>query len=71
MHIAIIGAIIFPQLLGEVHPSDMVAELDDVSGNTVAHLVAAAGNTEVFKVCYYTPRCNIIVIPNDMGLCNN
>lgn len=42
---------IFLQLIGEEDPDILFYDLD---GNTIAHLVAAGGNTEVFKVHIHT-----------------
>jgi len=39
--------LIFHQLIGEEDPDILLYDLD---GNTIAHLVAAGGNTEVFKI---------------------
>ena len=42
------------QVLGEVNPSGLLGPLTDHGGNTIVHQIAAAGNTEMFKVkCSY------------------
>ena len=45
----------YSQLLGEVDPHVLLTPLTDAGANTIVHLVAAAGNTEMFKVNFYGP----------------
>ena len=41
-------------MLGEVNPSGLLGPLTGQGGNTIVHQIAAAGNTEMFKVkCSY------------------
>lgn len=46
-----------PQLLGELHPDILLC---DFSGNTIVHMIAAEGNTEVFKVWLNRPHSNVL-----------
>ena len=50
MFIAIMSVWFHPQCVGEVAPDRLVTPLPNMAGNTIVHLVAAAGNSEVFKV---------------------
>ena len=42
----------YSQLLREVTPGILLTPLTDAGDNTIVHLVAAAGNTEMFEVKY-------------------
>ena len=53
MFVAIMSVLFCPQCIGEVAPDRLVTPLPDMGGNTTVHLVAASGNSEVFKVYSY------------------
>ena len=45
----------YSQLIGEVSPDVLVTPLTGAGNNTIVHLIAAAENTEMFKVKVYVP----------------